>query len=275
MGGIKIAVYTIALNEEQFVDRWYESAKDADYLLIADTGSTDNTVAKAKALGINVVSIHVKPWRFDVARNTSLALLPADIDYCIQLDMDEVLIGNWREELTKAHQDGVTNPRYDYSFSPTIKFPGFKVHTRNNIVWRYPIHEAPYSYGNVVETHHHYNFAIDHYPDPNKSRGQYLPMLEEAIKEYPGDARIEFYLGREYYYYNNWDGAYKHLTNAINKNWWQQLETYDMAALAAYHLGYKDKAIEYGTKALAIEPNNERLQTNLTWYKGMVDGNIR
>ena len=40
---MRIAVYTIALNEEKHVKKWYESAKDADYLLIADTGSTDNT----------------------------------------------------------------------------------------------------------------------------------------------------------------------------------------------------------------------------------------
>ncbi len=41
---MKSAIYTIALNERQFVDKWYESAKDADYLLIADTGSTDGTI---------------------------------------------------------------------------------------------------------------------------------------------------------------------------------------------------------------------------------------
>ena len=63
---MKIAVYTIALNEEQFVARWYESAKEADYLLIADTGSTDNTKEIAKKLGINVVDVAVTPWRFDV-----------------------------------------------------------------------------------------------------------------------------------------------------------------------------------------------------------------
>ena len=39
---MKIAVYTIALNEENFVKRWFESAKEADYLLIADTGSTSS-----------------------------------------------------------------------------------------------------------------------------------------------------------------------------------------------------------------------------------------
>jgi glycosyltransferase involved in cell wall biosynthesis len=96
---MKVAVYTIALNEEQFVEPWYESAKEADYLLIADTGSTDNTVAWARERGINVITVLIKPWRFDMARNASLAALPADIDYCIALDMDEVLLPGWRQEL--------------------------------------------------------------------------------------------------------------------------------------------------------------------------------
>lgn len=266
---MRLAVYTIALNEEQFVERWFESAKGADCLLIADTGSTDGTIEKAKALGIEVHSIHVRPWRFDVARNTSLSLLPAEIDYCIQLDMDEVLVGDWRGELQKAHDEGITNPRYDYSFAPTVKFPGFKVHTRNNVVWRYPIHEAPYHYGSVTESHKHFNFAIDHFPDQNKSRAQYLPMLQEAVREFPNDARMEYYLGREYYYYEDWEGAYKHLTNAINLNWWQSMESHDMAAIAAYRLGHKSKAIEYGIKAYSLNPSDERLKKNLTYYEAM------
>ncbi len=99
---MKIAVYTIALNEEKFVERWYESAKDADYLLIADTGSTDKTVKLAKKLGVNVINISIKPWRFDDARNAALASLPDDIDMCISLDMDEVLDEGWREALEKT-----------------------------------------------------------------------------------------------------------------------------------------------------------------------------
>ena len=71
---MKIAVYTIALNEVKFVKRWAESAKDADYRLIADTGSTDGTPEIAKdSLGVNVVRISISPWRFDLARNAALA----------------------------------------------------------------------------------------------------------------------------------------------------------------------------------------------------------
>lgn len=113
---MKIAVYTIALNEQQFVERWYNSAKQADFLLIADTGSTDMTVKYAKNLGINVIKIAIKPWRFDDARNAALARIPENIDYCIALDMDEILIDGWREKL-EAVDPSVTRPRYKYTWS--------------------------------------------------------------------------------------------------------------------------------------------------------------
>ena len=102
---MKVAIYTISLNEEKHVERWYNSSKEADYHIIADTGSTDKTVEIARGLGITVHSIHIKPWRFDDARNAALALIPSDADYCIIMDMDEILIPGWREELQKAYDD--------------------------------------------------------------------------------------------------------------------------------------------------------------------------
>jgi len=118
---MKIAVYTIALNEEQFVKRWHESAKDADYLLIADTGSTDKTVEIAESLGINVFKISINPWRFDDARNAALSLLPSDIDYCISLDMDEILSEGWRKELESLEGSNVTRPIHTLSlFHSTV-----------------------------------------------------------------------------------------------------------------------------------------------------------
>ena len=66
---MRIAVYSIALNEEKHVERWYKSAQDADLVLLADTGSTDQTAALAESLGISVFNITIDPWRFDNARN--------------------------------------------------------------------------------------------------------------------------------------------------------------------------------------------------------------
>jgi len=85
---MKIAVYAISKNESQFVERFCQSAADADLILIADTGSTDNTRELAEQHGATVYDICISPWRFDKARDVALALIPRDIDLCISIDLD-------------------------------------------------------------------------------------------------------------------------------------------------------------------------------------------
>lgn len=210
---MKAAIYTIALNEEQFVERWYESAKEADYLLIADTGSTDNTVKLAKKLGINVITVKVMPWRFDDARNAAMAALPSDIDMCISLDMDEIITPNWREPLESLWKKGVTRPTYKHIWSwnedgsPGLEFAYDHIHSRKGYRWRHPVHEALFPYGieevkeftSDIQTHHH--------PDPTKSRSQYLPLLAMSVKEDPFSDRNAFYYGRELFFYGQYEKA--------------------------------------------------------------------
>ena len=208
---MKIAVYTIALNEQQFVERWYSSAKEADYLLIADTGSTDLTVKYAENLGINVIKIAIKPWRFDDARNAALAALPGDVTYAIALDMDEQLQPGWRQELEQVPSN-VTRPRYKYTWSwkedgtEGLTYGGDKIHARFGYRWKHPVHEVLVGDNEVqgwcgLEIHHH--------PDNTKSRSQYLPLLELAVREAPNDDRNTFYYARELYFNGRNDEAYK------------------------------------------------------------------
>ena len=208
---MKIAVYTIAKNEEQFVERWYNSAKDADYLLIADTGSSDQTIELAKSLGINVVSININPFRFDDARNASLSLIPSDIDYCIALDMDEILVEGWRDHLEGIKSE-TTRPRYKFIWNwnedstPGIEFSGTKIHSRYGYRWKHPVHEIITSYYGQ-ESEEWIDLQIHHHADDSKSRGQYLPMLEMSVKEDPNDDRNAFYYARELFFYGQYDKA--------------------------------------------------------------------
>jgi hypothetical protein len=97
---MKIAVYGVAKNEEANVQAWYESTKNADYHFILDTGSTDNTIDLAKSFGINVVSASFIPWDETTAKNVALSLLPADIDYCVMMDLDQKMQSpDWKEQL--------------------------------------------------------------------------------------------------------------------------------------------------------------------------------
>ena len=80
---MKICVYAICKNEQAFAERWMASMGEADAVYVLDTGSTDNTVAKLTALGAQVTVERIDPWRFDAARNRSLALVPEDADICV------------------------------------------------------------------------------------------------------------------------------------------------------------------------------------------------
>jgi glycosyltransferase involved in cell wall biosynthesis len=214
---MKIAVYTIALNEEQFVERWHQSAADADYLLIADTGSTDRTAALAEELGISVINISVKPWRFDDARNASLAALPIDTDICIQLDMDEILLPGWREEVEKAFALGATRIRYNYTWNwkddaqtiPATTFGGDKIHARRGYRWKHPVHEVIVPYGDTQEKQVWTQLNLHHHPDNTKSRSQYLPLLKQSTLEDPYDDRNAYYYARELFFYRQYDEAAK------------------------------------------------------------------
>ena len=257
---MKVAVYTIALNEEQFVQRWYESSKEADYHLICDTGSTDKTVDTALSLGINVVTCKVKPFRFDDARNYSLFSIPEDIDYCIALDMDEVMVPGWRAELEKALAEGTDRPQYrfitdwDAEGKPAVEFDGFRIHRRHGVRWIYPIHEVPSTFDGT-DVRKKYNFEIHHRPDKTKSRGQYLPMLQMAAKENP-DSRNLYYLGREYFYRQQFEECAKVLKEYLEKSVFKAEMSYAMRMLAKCE---PEEAEEWLTKAIETYPSREAL----------------
>lgn len=210
---MRVAVYTIALNEEQFVERWASSAVEADVLLIADTGSSDRTVDIARELGVDVIDVRIRPWRFDDARNAALAALPLDLDYCIALDMDEVLLPGWRDALETAQANGWTRPRYQYTWNwnadgtPGLVYGGDKIHARTGYRWRHPVHEVLRRYGDTPETQGWIDLEIYHFADDTKSRGQYMPLLKQAVDEDPDDDRNAFYYARELYYYGQNDEA--------------------------------------------------------------------
>lgn len=217
MGKYKIIVYAISKNEESFVDRWYESMKEADQIYVLDTGSTDKTVEKLKSHNIYVKQEIINPWRFDIARNKSLDLVPLDADICICTDLDEVFQKGWREKLEESWNDKITRAKYNYNWyidednNPKISYYLDKIHTRKNYRWSYPVHEILENTNNKESIITLDNITLNHYPDRNKSRSSYLPLLELAIKENPNDDRNMHYLGREYMYYNQNDKAIKTL----------------------------------------------------------------
>lgn len=261
MNKYKIYVYAICKNEEQFVERWVNSMKEADEIIVLDTGSTDNTVNKLRELGVKVYEKKIQPWRFDVARNESLNLVPEDADICVCTDLDEILINGWRKKLEEVWEPQTTRLAYNYNWlldennQPKVNFYIEKIHNRKDYEWTHPVHEVLKYNGDLKENKKYTNdITVNHYPDANKSRSSYLPLLELSIQENPDDDRNMHYLGREYMYYGKWNDAINILIKHLNlptATWkdercasmrfiarsYQQLKRYDEARM------WLDKAI--------------------------------
>ncbi len=200
---MKVAVYTIALNEAAHVERWANSAAEADCRIVADTGSTDNTIELLTRAGVTVHRIAVRPWRFDDARNAAMALIPADVDVCCTLDMDMYLEPGWRAKLDTAWTPGMTalycrmlmrtsedNPQ------PRLTYPAKNFHQRWGYRFKRAAHEALFFDGEEVKGGCD-DIAVHHLRTTSTNHEQYLRLMEISHNEDPHDAQICFWLGRE------------------------------------------------------------------------------
>jgi len=255
---MKIAVATIAKNEEQFVQRWAISSFEADYRFILDTGSTDNTINEAMRYGVDWAKKEFTPWRFDHARNHAMSQIPNDIDYVIWLDMDEVLQPGWRQAL-EAIPEGVTRPRYKYVWSwnddgtEGLVYGGDKIHARHGYNWKHPVHEVLKHQG--IETQHWIDgLEIHHHPDSAKSRSQYLPLLKLAVEEDPADDRNQFYLARELYFHADYGLAQYHFSQHLKLSRWNP----ERAASHRYMAKMRPDSAEHHLYLAVAETPNRR-----------------
>lgn len=220
---MKIDVYAICKNESRFVPRWLQSMGEADGIYVLDTGSSDDTVALLRQGGAAVTQEIISPWRFDAARNRSLALVPDDADICVCTDLDEVFHPGWRALLEKAWRPNTCRAayRYTWNFLPDGSeghvFWIEKIHARHGYRWTHPVHEVLEWLGDAgqekkitVE-----GIQLDHHADPAKPRSQYLPLLELSVREAPQDDRNMHYLGREYLFYRRYDDCIRTLTRHL------------------------------------------------------------
>lgn len=210
---MKICVYAISKNESKHVKRWVESMKEANEIYVLDTGSTDNTKELLENSGVHVTEKIITPWRFDIARNHSLDLVPLDTDICVCTDLDEVFEPGWRKQIEEQWIPNATRAKYNYNWSldennnPIVNFNIEKIHTRHNYKWTHPVHEVLTFTGETEKIITINNITVNHYPDTTKSRSSYLPLLELSVEEDPEDDRNMHYLGREYMYHHRWTEA--------------------------------------------------------------------
>lgn len=91
-----LTVAVLTHNEARCIDACLRSAAWADQLLVVDSGSTDDTVERARAAGAEVF-IHADWQGFAVQRTRQLQ--HARCDYVFFLDADEIMSADFQQEL--------------------------------------------------------------------------------------------------------------------------------------------------------------------------------
>lgn len=203
----KICVYAMCKNESKFVKKWLDSMQEADYIVVLDTGSTDDTVKllKEDKRVTKVKTKKITPWRFDVARNESMKLVPADADILVCTDFDEVFEPGWADVIRNNWKDDTTRIYYTYAWShndlgePQDVFKYDKIHTKD-YHWIFPVHEV---LAVNDDTEEHFvdvgeSIYLHHFPDKSKQRSYYFDLLELSVKENPDDSHVRMLYAREF-----------------------------------------------------------------------------
>lgn len=272
---MKIAVLAIAKNEGKHVNRWIESALDADTIVLVDTGSTDGTYEMAlDHPRVKAHRILLSAWRFDLARNTALSLVPADVDWVVNLDLDEVLMPGWRAamEATIASNPGANRLLYPYVWNwkapgvPGVTFNRDMIHTRQGWWWKNPVHEVLTPVVQADRAVLAKDLHVEHHADPTKSRSHYLPLLKISVDEDKNNSRNAYYYARELFLYKKFDEAIEQFERYLNlpsATWAaERSDAYRILSEIFQKRGDIHQAFKMARLAVAEDPNRRE-----TWLR--------
>ena len=278
---VKICCYAITAGEpKQFIDRWLESMKPADYICVLVTKEGDPNwyyfnEKKKDYPNLIIQQKTIKPWRFDVARNESMKLIPSDSNVLICTDIDERLIPEFWDDLRKCVFEHPNFDRifYRYAWShdnkgdPKWVFWYDKITQAKGWYWKYPVHESlhcnreKYNYQGQYYLNKN-KIYLHHYPDDSKSRGSYLGLLKLRAEEYQDDLYGLFYLAREYSFIMDWQNALKTAydlyvrinANPLKDDMKMLPATLNMLGDFSCRLNQKDDAEYWYRKSIKTEP---------------------
>lgn len=208
----------IVRNEARCIERCLRSVRPhVDRMLVLDTGSTDDTVARAQAGGAEV---HRMAWPndFAAARNQALAL--ADADWNLVLDADEwiesggemlrqacarepfVGVVQVRSESGPADQRTVNNAWISRLLPRGVRYAG-------------QVHEQPVT--DLARVRLPLVIGHDGYVGPQlqAKQGRNRGLLEQALGQRPGDPYLLFQLGQDHEVYGELATAADHYLQAL------------------------------------------------------------
>lgn len=217
-----LSLCMIVKNEARHLSRCLSSVQGlVSEIIIADTGSTDESMDIARSFGARVIRV---PWEQDFAKARNLSLRQASCPWILVLDADEVTDG-WQKEALLQLLDNTAVQGY---FLPFIHYVGSTAGTeyvtdnvcrlfRNDpeILFHGTIHEEAASsiwalsdgriaYADLPVLH--YGYVDEELLLKNKT-SRNLDLIRAALQLDPASYSLRYALGTEYYQQGEYGSA--------------------------------------------------------------------
>jgi glycosyltransferase involved in cell wall biosynthesis len=251
---MRVSVVLICKNEEAVLARCLESVKEADEIIICDTGSTDRTIEIAQQYTDQIFTDYVWEDHFANARNHALS--KATGDWVLSIDADEYLTCSFqtvRDAAARAFM--AVNVKMTAEYGPTSSFWFPRLFLRSpNVWWEGAIHNhlsvMGEDVGNVSIT---FGYSPAHQQDPLRT----LRILEKEVADRPDCIRERFYLGREYFYRGQYDKALIMLGRYVQQSRFlaEKAEAFLTMSRTYWELRMPDDARDALLQCLAINPH--------------------
>lgn len=263
---MKISAVIICKNEEALIARCLESVKQADEIIVCDTGSTDKTIEIAKTFTDKVFTDFT--WCDDFAAARNHAKSKATGDWILSLDADEYLHDfsevrkavETAKDSIRVHLTAEGGGRLNFDFARLFR-------NSPDIYWVQPIHNhlnipgAGEPIGDVTIT---FGWSPAHEKDPDRA----LRILEKIVSQEKEPVRNLYYLGREYWYKKRYQECTATLGRYVQVGYWQaeRAEAFLIMSQAYSKLGLDDDARSACAQAIIINPN---FKEAVLWMAGI------
>ena len=247
---MKLSIALIVKDEAKILDKMLSSVKEADEIIVCDTGSSDNTVEIAKKYTDKIYNFK---WCDDFSKARNFAKDKCSGDFILSIDADHQLLTPISEvkkiiEKTKSKVLNIkskSGKHWHYRAvlfknDPDIKWVG-KVHENLNVLGE-----------ENTEIERNCDYSENHKLNPK--RNLEILLTEEKTP------RTLFYLGKEYLDLKDYSKAIKQFNQYIPVSTWldEKAEAYYYLAQSLWNTSRGTEAREAVFEAIKLNPDMKK-----------------
>lgn len=248
---MRITAVFIVKNEEGILATALESVKDADEIVVVDTGSTDRTKEIAAQYTDKIFDF---PWVDDFSAARNHAIEKATGDWIYSIDADQKLLtpmAKVREEVARAEAGG-----HKTVLVKTLA-DGGQVHWREVLFKKDPEVFWVGAYHEAISVRSTFYSEVERYRGASKSKAADPDRGLRILSKQEKTPRVMFYLGREHYERKQYEEAINWMVEYLKVGSWdaEKAEAHLVIARSHWFLHRGDMARESCLQAIKVNPD--------------------